>query len=75
MFNLNDSNIIIAGPCALDSDSINLKIAGQVLESCLANKFEYVFKASFDKANRLSLSSPRGRGLESSIAGFKIIKD
>jgi 2-dehydro-3-deoxyphosphooctonate aldolase (KDO 8-P synthase) len=75
MFKLNGSNIIIAGPCALDSDSINLKIAGQVLESCLVNKFEYVFKASFDKANRLSLSSPRGRGLESSIAGFKIIKD
>lgn len=67
--------IVIAGPCALDSDSINFEIAKVVSAACIENGFKYIFKASFDKANRLSLNSSRGRGLESSIEGFQYIRN
>jgi len=67
--------IVIAGPCALDSDSTNFEIAKVVSDACIQNGFKYIFKASFDKANRLSLNSARGRGLESSIEGFQYIRN
>ncbi len=56
--------LIIAGPCVLESDAINLQIGETLREACAKHGLAYIFKASFDKANRSSVSSPRGPGLE-----------
>lgn len=64
---------IIAGPCQLEEDSIEIaKYCKTIAEQY---GFEYYFKASFDKANRTSLDSKRGLGVESSMPIFQEIKD
>ena len=55
---------VIAGPCQLESLEHALMIAGRMAEACAAAGVGYVFKASYDKANRTSLSGRRGPGLE-----------
>ncbi|HMO26266.1 MAG TPA: hypothetical protein PKB10_08350, partial [Tepidisphaeraceae bacterium] len=54
--------LIIAGPCVIESADLCLQIATQLKSICQSLGFEYVFKASFDKANRSSGSSFRGPG-------------
>lgn len=54
--------LIIAGPCQLESLDHAQMIAGQMAEACAAAGAQYVFKASYDKANRSSIRSPRGPG-------------
>ncbi|MSR29073.1 MAG: 3-deoxy-8-phosphooctulonate synthase [Phycisphaerales bacterium] len=56
--------LIIAGPCVLEAEEVNLEIAMTLRDACAEAKLAFVFKASFDKANRSSVSSPRGPGLE-----------
>lgn len=63
---------VIAGPCQLESAAHAQMIAGRMKEICDAAGAQYVFKASYDKANRTSLSGRRGPGLE---AGLKILSD
>jgi len=55
---------VIAGPCLLESDETNLRIGSALVEACAAAGLPLVFKASFDKANRSSVRSARGPGLE-----------
>ncbi|MDW7772994.1 MAG: 3-deoxy-8-phosphooctulonate synthase [Desulfobulbaceae bacterium] len=59
--------LLIAGPCVLESEEMAWEIAGTMKEICSRLKISYVFKASFDKANRTSLDSFRGPGLERGI--------
>ncbi len=61
---------LIAGPCVIESEALCLKIAAAVKKTCAQLGIVYVFKASFDKANRTSAKSARGPGLE---AGLKIL--
>ena len=58
---------IIAGPCVLESLELGLTIGGVVKAACEAAGLRYVFKASFDKANRSSIRSARGPGLERGV--------
>jgi len=60
--------LLIAGPCALESEELARRVAGTMQEICARLGLSYVFKASFDKANRTSLSSYRGPGLEQGLA-------
>jgi 2-dehydro-3-deoxyphosphooctonate aldolase (KDO 8-P synthase) len=60
--------LLIAGPCALESEGMARRVAGTMQEICARLGFSYVFKASFDKANRTSLSSYRGPGLDEGLA-------
>jgi len=60
--------LFIGGPCALESPEIAVAVATKMKALCQALGFSYVFKASFDKANRTSLSSYRGPGLERGLA-------
>ena len=60
--------LLIAGPCALESEELARRTAGEMQEICAQLGLAYVFKASFDKANRTSLSSYRGPGLEEGLA-------
>ncbi|AXT25168.1 3-deoxy-8-phosphooctulonate synthase [Ruegeria sp. AD91A] len=55
---------IIAGPCQLESADHAQMIAGKMKEACDAAGAQYVFKASYDKANRTSLSGKRGMGID-----------
>ena len=63
---------IIAGPCQIESADHAQMIAGRMAEACAAVGAQYVFKASYDKANRTALSGKRGPGID---AGLKILGD
>lgn len=58
---------VIAGPCQLESETHAQMIAGQMKEACDAVGAQYVFKASYDKANRTSLGGKRGLGIEEGL--------
>ncbi len=62
--------LVIAGPCQLESLDHAQMIAGVLAEACKAAGAQFVFKASYDKANRTSLKGKRGLGME---AGLKIL--
>lgn len=62
---------LIAGPCVAESEQLCLDVAGQLKEVCARLGIPYIFKASYDKANRSSGKSFRGLGLES---GLKILE-
>ncbi|MFC4667094.1 3-deoxy-8-phosphooctulonate synthase [Seohaeicola nanhaiensis] len=61
---------IIAGPCQLESADHAQMIGGRMKEICAAHGAQYVFKASYDKANRTSLSGKRGLGIDE---GLKVL--
>jgi 2-dehydro-3-deoxyphosphooctonate aldolase (KDO 8-P synthase) len=73
--NLTVSNdrplLVIAGPCQLESLTHAQMIAGHMAEVCRAAGAQYVFKASYDKANRTSLKGRRGLGME---GGLKVLE-
>ncbi len=62
---------VIAGPCQLESETHAQMIAGLMKEACDAAGAQFVFKASFDKANRTSLSGKRGLGVDH---GLKVLQ-
>tara|TARA_B100000965_G_scaffold392543_1_gene402220 strand:- start:2853 stop:3623 length:771 start_codon:yes stop_codon:yes gene_type:complete len=66
--------IVIAGPCQYENLEMSLEIAETCKNICSENSVDYVFKASFDKANRTSISGKRGAGIEETLDGFKKIK-
>ncbi|MEL6101172.1 MAG: 3-deoxy-8-phosphooctulonate synthase [Pseudomonadota bacterium] len=66
---------IIAGPCQIESAGQGQDIAATVKEACDAAGAQYVFKASYDKANRTSLSGQRGMGIDDGLAALKSVKD
>ena len=59
---------VIAGPCQLESETHAQMIAGQMKEACDAAGAQFVFKASYDKANRTSLEGKRGLGIDEGLA-------
>ena len=65
------NRFIISGPCVIEDEYTVMKIAEKVKELTSKYNFHYIFKASFDKANRTSINSPRGVGLEKSKEIFK----
>lgn len=62
--------VLIAGPCAIESEEIVMQVAEKLVEVTSKLGIPYIFKASFDKANRTSISSARGVGIEN---GLKIL--
>jgi len=66
---------IIAGPCVAESLDLCLKIAATMRKTCDALGMKYIFKASYDKANRSSLSSPRGPGMEDALDWLTKVRD
>ena len=67
--NLNSPRqlFLIAGPCVIESEALCLQVASSLKKVCKAAGIYYVFKASFDKANRTSAKSFRGPGLEDGL--------
>jgi 2-dehydro-3-deoxyphosphooctonate aldolase (KDO 8-P synthase) len=70
--NLNSPRqlFLIAGPCVIENEKLCRQVAASLKKTCASLGIFYVFKASFDKANRTSAKSFRGVGLES---GLKIL--
>jgi 2-dehydro-3-deoxyphosphooctonate aldolase (KDO 8-P synthase) len=69
--NRKDLPTIIAGPCQLQTEQHAMDIAGAMRTFCQALGFPYVFKASYDKANRTSLKGRRGAGM---VEGLRILE-
>jgi 2-dehydro-3-deoxyphosphooctonate aldolase (KDO 8-P synthase) len=67
--------LLIAGPCALESEDLARKVATEMQEICGRLGISYVFKASFDKANRTSLESYRGPGLVEGLRTLARIRE
>lgn len=67
--------IVIAGPCVIESEENVMLIAEKMKQIADRNKLDYYFKASFDKANRTSISSYRGPGIEEGLRILKKVKD
>lgn len=59
--------LLIAGPCSLESDEVSLRVANRMRALTFKYNLTYVFKGSFDKANRTSGDSPRGVGMEEGL--------
>ena len=72
----NNRIFLISGPCQLETEQHALDMAGKIKEITEKLKIGFVYKTSFDKANRTSLKGKRGAGLEKSLPVFdKIRKD
>ena len=65
---------LIAGPCVLESRELAMEVAEQIQEICERLAIRYVFKASFDKANRSSGTAFRGPGMEEGLAVLAELK-
>lgn len=68
------SLVLIAGPCAIESETLCLSVAEHLASICNELRVPYIFKASFDKANRTSLKSFRGHGLDQGLAILSKVK-
>ncbi len=65
---------LIAGPCVIESEDLALETAGFLKEICAQINIPFIYKSSFDKANRSSISSYRGPGLEKGLAILEKVK-
>ena len=65
---------IIAGPCQHESLEQSLEIARECKRVCDQLDIDYIFKASFDKANRTSMKGQRGKGLDVTLEAFRTMK-
>ncbi|MGB1841974.1 MAG: 3-deoxy-8-phosphooctulonate synthase, partial [Longimicrobiales bacterium] len=65
---------LIAGPCTLEADDLNLEIAGALARLSAEHGLPVVFKGSFDKANRSRIESPRGPGLDAGLQRLQTVR-
>ena len=70
----NKKITLIAGPCQLESEQHAMDMSGKIKEITSKLKIGFIYKTSFDKANRTSLKGKRGAGLENSLPIFDRIK-
>lgn len=75
MQNNNSKMILIAGPCVIESEELCYQVASEMKRICEKLDIDYYFKASFDKANRTSINSFRGPGIDKGIEILKDIKN
>jgi len=66
--------LLIAGPCVIEDEAMTLAIARELKQVAVGLPVQLVFKASFDKANRTSVESYRGPGLEKGLAILRRVK-
>lgn len=72
---LKAKKFIIAGPCVIENEDMVMDLAANIKKISEELGFTYIFKASFDKANRTSLSSYRGPGLDEGLRILQKVKD
>ena len=64
---LDQPFFLIAGPCVIESEQLQMDVAGQLKEICAALGIPFIFKSSFDKANRSSGNTFRGPGMDKGL--------
>ena len=67
--------LVIAGPCVIENEELTVSIARQLKQIATDLSVQLIFKASFDKANRTSIDSYRGLGLEQGVAILRKVKE
>lgn len=67
--------LFIVGPCVIENEELITQVSGAMAELVALHGFQIVFKSSFDKANRTSIKSFRGPGLESGLAVLERARD
>ncbi|MEY2407667.1 MAG: 2-dehydro-3-deoxyphosphooctonate aldolase synthase [Verrucomicrobiota bacterium] len=67
--------VLIAGPCVIESEALCMRIGRSLAKTCRALGITYVFKASFDKANRTSGKSFRGPGIDEGLRVLAKVRD
>ena len=72
---LKAKKFIISGPCVIENEDMVMDLAANIKKISEELGFTYIFKASFDKANRTSLSSYRGPGLDEGLRILQKVKD
>lgn len=70
----NNRFVLIAGPCAIETEEMTMEVARTLKEICEELDIHLIFKSSFDKANRSSVKSPRGVGLEKGLQILQRVK-
>ena len=65
---------LIAGPCVIESEELAIETAGYLKEMCLELSIPFIYKSSFDKANRSSMNSYRGPGFEKGLMILEKVK-
>jgi len=75
-FNISNNSpfVLIAGPCVIENEKHSLIIAEKINQICEKLNINYIYKSSFDKANRSSIQSERGVDLKEAVSIFKKIK-
>jgi 2-dehydro-3-deoxyphosphooctonate aldolase (KDO 8-P synthase) len=68
-------HVLIAGPCVIESEALVLETAHRIAEIAGALRLPYIFKSSYDKANRSSITSFRGPGLAAGVAVLRKVKE
>lgn len=66
---------LIAGPCVIENEPVVLRVAEKITKIASELKIPFIFKSSYDKANRSSLSSYRGPGLKNGLKILKKVKE
>jgi len=74
-FNNQKPLVLIAGPCVIESESSTIALARRLSKLARAAGLHFVFKASYDKANRSSIASYRGPGLLPGLAVLRRVKE
>lgn len=72
---LKKAKFIIAGPCVIESEKLCLEVAENLMNICERYNIHYIFKSSFDKANRTSINSFRGPGIKKGIEILEKVKN
>ncbi len=66
---------LIGGPCVIESEDFTLKMADEIKQVCDRLSISFIFKSSFDKANRTSINSFRGHSIDEGLAILQKVKD
>ena len=67
--------VLIAGPCVIESESATMRHAERLMTICNGLSIPFIFKASYDKANRTSINAYRGPGLREGLAILRKVKE
>ena len=71
----NERFALLAGPCAIESESMTMMVAESLKRLCEELGINLIFKSSYDKANRSSINSPRGVGIDLGLKILQKVKD
>jgi len=71
---LNHPFFLIAGPCVIENESMTMSVAEQLKETTSSLGINFIFKSSFDKANRSSNNTFRGHGIEEGLRILEKVK-